>query len=268
MSTPPCSNTCTLSRRFDGYMLVKALLHLSLKPSRMVAPGNRLMLLVVAGVMVRDLNLFTTGSLSSLGGALDLESVKGFFPHRLAQFLSVSEMMDFTLNGHPALKFYNPERCRTEESLAELKAFVHANKDQPFRFRREAETYCLADCRLLAQSAFKLDGVLSQQTGGCVSLLRTTAFTISQLTTFIFRRLYYTANSIGLIPTQGMSPVVCTGVGNCVECVAGSLFRSVVYFLFRRLWGGVAGVSVSLRLLCFCEPAASQERSPPPADGQ
>lgn len=73
---------------------------------QITAAGNRIMTMTFAGVQVKDLNLYTQGSLASLPQSFGLSHLveKGNFPHLLANSLSFEEMKTYNTPNHPPLE--------------------------------------------------------------------------------------------------------------------------------------------------------------------
>ena len=140
---------------YDGIFLLEYLVNNSMRPSKIIYNGSKIMYMEVAkGLNIRVLDSlnFLPMRLCALPKAFGLtELCKGYFPH----FLNTREHQQY-VGPYPESKAYGANYMSTGDRVTFLKWHEEKMSDGIiFDFRKEMEMYCRSDVDILRRACLQ-----------------------------------------------------------------------------------------------------------------
>ena len=193
---------------YDGCFILQYILN-SLTPEcklpEVLVNGTKILSITYKSVKLIDSYSFLPVALEKLPKMFDIaELKKGFFPHLFNQPENFSYVGPF-----PAREFYGYKNFSLLK-LIEFDDWYFRQCDKEFNFKKELESYCLSDVRLLTAGVLAFRKTIMNMTKRDANDTGVdpwqTSITIASLCHYIFRRNMMIPNSIAVIPENGYNP--------------------------------------------------------------
>ena len=200
--------------RFDGLLILKALLQNEVKFKHLERNGNIIMIEIRCSkwVILRfiDSFAFLPIKLADFTKTFNLNTKlmsKGHFPHLLQHITTKDESALNVLNytgKYPSIESYSTERMSTKE-ISQLQLYLqerYCNNDT-FNYKAMLTLYCINDCRILSLGMMSLE----EEIVNLSSSFKTSPFiqvsTLAGLSQFIYLSDFYQPNTIAILPEHG-----------------------------------------------------------------
>lgn len=191
--------------RFDSYFIFKTLLKRRpwFKPD-VIQLGTRLYKVSYPGFRVLfDSALLIPTNLKSFSNMFDIETVKGFFPHKF------NLESNYSYSGPiPDKSFFDLDNFKSLDELHKFNHWYSTQKDECFDFWTELERYCHLDVELLALGCLKFRNfILSEFKVNIFSPFppSSSVFTIAGLSMFVYRANFYSEPILLNVPHKRYS---------------------------------------------------------------
>ncbi|OOY49400.1 hypothetical protein BOV97_12840 [Solemya velum gill symbiont] len=148
---------------YDGYFLLEYLIDQSIRPSKIIYNGSKIMYLDVGkglNIKVLDSLNFLPMKLAALPKAFGLRELrKGHFPH----FFNTKVNQEY-MGSYPEPKYYGVDFMGVKER-EEFFAWYDTVKNDAFHFRNEMLEYCRSDVDILRQACLRFRTLMMESTG-------------------------------------------------------------------------------------------------------
>ena len=184
------------ARGFDNQFVLKTLLDKLVVKPEVVMVGGKILDMSVSPLKFRDSHNYIPMPLKNFNDTFELENgLKGFFPHLINTTLNQGLKMA-TL---PPTRFYDPDGM-TVKDRQKFMAWYSEHENDSFDLQEQLLTYCVQDVSILRR--------------GCTSFINTflelttvnpfyECLTLPMACMTTYRRLFMTAQTIGIVPPHG-----------------------------------------------------------------